>query len=68
MQWYIILAIVAGVTLILAALITTLWLKLGANFIAQRDLLAKNKPPGTSKKSKEVTLVLTDVEGSTELW
>lgn len=67
-QWYVILAIVAGVALILAALITTLWIKLGANFIAQRDLLAKNKPPGTSKKCKEVTLVLTDVEGSTELW
>lgn len=33
-----------------------------------RALASKKKPPGAGKPGKSVTLVLTDVEGSTELW
>jgi class 3 adenylate cyclase len=35
---------------------------------AYRALAAKKQPPGKAHPGKAITLVLTDVEGSTELW
>ena len=44
------------------------WHRLGPQMAAYRALAAKKLPPGKGSLGKAITLVLTDVEGSTELW
>ncbi|KAG2502119.1 hypothetical protein HYH03_000611 [Edaphochlamys debaryana] len=67
--WWAILSIVAGGLLLLAAGLLLLH-RLVPSVVRYRAMLAKRMPPGFSRRQRGcvVTLVLTDVEGSTELW
>ena len=66
--WYIPVSVALGGTLLLAAGLGFAWYRLGPQLLAMRAAAAKKRPPGSAKPGGAVTLVLTDVEGSTELW
>ena len=66
--WYIPVSVALGGTLLLAAGLCFAWYRLGPQLLAMRTAAAKKRPPGSAKPGGAVTLVLTDVEGSTELW
>eukprot|EP00798_Chlamydomonas_sp_ICE-L_P026739 gene26739-4305_t len=61
--------IIAVGTVTLAGIIIYLFYERVSQLLASRQTLhAKKKPPGLGKKTAMVTLVITDVESSTELW
>jgi class 3 adenylate cyclase len=61
-----------GVFILLAAALVLLWYLLGPRLKALRkkeaSLTKRKAIPGSAQPGKAVTLVLTDVESSTELW
>ncbi|GAX75844.1 hypothetical protein CEUSTIGMA_g3287.t1 [Chlamydomonas eustigma] len=69
--WYVPFSIVMGVCLLLAATLALLWYLMGPKLKAlkkEASLCKRAEIPGSAQPGKAVTLVLTDVEGSTELW
>eukprot|EP00798_Chlamydomonas_sp_ICE-L_P011056 gene11056-18662_t len=61
--------IIAVGTVTLVGIIIYLFYEHVSQLLASRQTLhAKKKPPGLGKKTAMVTLVITDVESSTELW
>eukprot|EP00798_Chlamydomonas_sp_ICE-L_P022957 gene22957-30142_t len=61
--------IIAVGTVTLAGILIYLFYEHVSQLLASRQALhAKKKPPGLGKKTAMVTLVITDVESSTELW
>ncbi|GFR43304.1 hypothetical protein Agub_g4370, partial [Astrephomene gubernaculifera] len=68
-SWWVIVLVVVGGLALSAALLLLLW-RLVPSVVRYRAAMAKRMPPGFSQRTRgcKVTLVLTDVEGSTELW
>ncbi len=67
LAWYAILSIVLG-CVVVSAVLCMAWFRLGPQMAMYRTLAAKKHPPGLNRAGKDITLVLSDMEGSTELW
>ena len=68
LPWYGAVILAVGVLVLILGALALAWHRLGPQMAAYRALAAKKLPPGKGSLGKAITLVLTDVEGSTELW
>eukprot|EP00798_Chlamydomonas_sp_ICE-L_P017494 gene17494-23802_t len=66
--WWSLIIVVVGILTLAGILIGFFHKRVSQLLASKRALNSKKRPPGLGKKSTMVTLVITDVEASTELW